>query len=269
MPKSKNAKYSVPNLERALKILELLSKNSAGLTTAQICEKLKYPRNSVFRITSTLQNNEYLIRNEETKEFQLTLKLLNMGYAAIGDETLIEKALPMMKELRDKIGETVPLGILHGDEGIVIEEVPGAHSFRFVLEPGKKFNLHTAAPAKAILAFLPNADLESKISKIKFEKFTDRTITNLNDYKICLDKVRNCGYAIDYAEEIEGMHCISAPIFNRKGFPIAAIWITGPSRRISSTDFDKIGEEVKKHAKSISKSFGYGLINGVQNDSKK
>ena len=254
---SDNSKYHVPNLERALKIIELLAEHPEGLTVTHITDDLKIPRNSVFRITATLMDNGYISRDEDTKVFQLSQKLLNLGYAAIGEQSLIEKSLSNMRALRDKFGETVPLGILHGAEGIVIEEVPGTHSFRFVLEPGRKFHLHTSAPAKAIMAFLPEEEREELITKINFEKYNERTIISPFAYRQYLTEVYQKGYAIDQAEEIEGMHCVGAPIFNQQGYPIAAIWISGPSMRLETSQLDRIGTEVKKYADNISKSLGY------------
>jgi len=253
----KNSKYHVPNLERALVIIELIAEHPEGLTISQITEHLNFPRNSIFRITTTLQNYGYLIRDEETKVFHLSPKLLMLGYSGLSEQTLVEKSLVVMRSLRDRFKETVPLGILHGNEGLVIEEVPGTYSFRFVLEPGKHFHLHTAAPGKAMVAFIPDEERESLINQIEFKKFNEYTITDKETYRKELEKVRRLGYAVDRAEEIEGMHCISAPIFNRHGYPIAAIWITGPSIRITEKDFPIIGEEVKKHAAYISKSLGY------------
>jgi IclR family acetate operon transcriptional repressor len=74
--KSDNSKYHVPNLERALAIMEHLSQHPAGLTASEISEQLKIPRNSIFRITSTLVDTHYLIRDEVTKKYQLSQKLL-------------------------------------------------------------------------------------------------------------------------------------------------------------------------------------------------
>lgn len=255
--KSSLSNYHVPNLTRALRIMELLSEKPTGLTTAQITEILKIPRNSIFRITSTLLENGYLVRDDEIKSFQLSQKLLTMGYAALSEESLIEKSLSQMRELRDKYKETIPLGIMHGGEGLVIEEVPGLHSFRYVLEPGRRFRLHTAAPGKAMVAFLPENEREALLKNIKFIPFSKRTIKSESDYRKVLKKVEKDGYAIDHAEEIEGMHCIGAPIFNRTGYPIAAIWITGPSHRIKENDFAAIGKSVKKACDKISRSFGY------------
>ena len=253
----KNSKYHVPNLERALTIIELIAEHPEGLNITQITERLNFPRNSVFRITTTLQNYGYLIRDEATKVFHLSQKLLVLGYSGLSEQTLVEKSLVVMRSLRDCFKETVPLGILQGNEGLVIEEVPGTYPFRFVLEPGKRFHLHTAAPGKAMVAFLPGEKRESLLNQIELKKFNERTITDKETYRKVLEEVRRLGYAVDRAEEIEGMHCIGAPIFNRHGYPIAAIWITGPSIRITEKDFPIIGEEVKKHAAYISKSLGY------------
>ncbi|MDQ7817990.1 MAG: IclR family transcriptional regulator [Melioribacteraceae bacterium] len=255
--KSDNSKYHVPNLERALTIMEHLSQHPAGLTASEISEQLKIPRNSIFRITSTLVDTNYLIRDDETKKYQLSQKLLTMGYSALGEQTLIEKALPVMRELRDELGETVPLGILHGNEGLIVEEVPGKHSFRFVLEPGRKFHLHTSAPAKSIIAFLKEDEKNKIISTIEFQKYNERTILSAPEYKKHLLTVQQKGFGIDYAEEIEGMICIAAPIFNYKGYPFASIWISGPSFRIKEKDFDKIGNKVIKYADRISRSLGF------------
>lgn len=252
-----NSKYHVPNLERALEILELLSKNAQGLTINEIATMLNFPRNSVYRITSTLNASGFLNRDEETKTFHLSLKLLSVGIKALSDPPLVEQSLPVMHKLQEKYKETVPLGILRGNMGVVLEEVAGSHLFRYVLEPGKLFHLHTSAPGKAIMAHLPDHEREELVRKIIYQKFNSRTIDNpVRLYKV-LEDVRINGYAVDHAEEIEGMHCIGAPIFNRKGYPIAAIWITGPSMRIKQEDFHNIGLDIKHHANLISKRLAY------------
>lgn len=252
-----NDKYHVPNLARALRIFELLSEQPEGLNSSQITTNLKIPRNSVFRITQTLLEHGYLIRDDETKAFQLSQKLLTLGYAALSDQTLIEKSIGVMRKLRNQFMETVPLGILHGTEGLVVEEVQGLHSFRFVLEPGRKFHLHTAAPGKAMLAFLPEEEREDILKQIKFKKYSDKTIIDKDNFRKELKKIRKKGYAVDHAEEIQGMHCVGAPIFNRKGYPIAAIWITGPAQRVLEKDFPVIGEALKKGTMRISLSLGF------------
>ncbi len=263
-----SSKYHVPNLERALSIIELLAEHPEGLSISEITDYLEYPRNSIFRITSTLLDNDYLIRDEETKVFQLSLKLLTLGHAAISEQNLVDKSLHVMRHLRDIYKETVPLGILSDTEGITIEEVQGTHPFRFVLEPGKRFHLHTSAPGKAMVAYLPDNEREELLDKIDYIQFNERTITNKEDYRRVLEAVREKGYSTDCVEETEGMNCVGAPIFNRKGYPVAAIWITGPASRLKKSDFDKIGKDVRKHADKISAELGYRNDLTLQNPAK-
>lgn len=261
---SSDSSHHVPNLERALSVFELLNRYPRGLSISDVAEKLKIPRNSAHRIMMTLYERGYLMREDDTKDFRLTKKLLVIGYGALSEKNLVEYALGSMRELRDETMETVPLGVLNNGNGIVIEQVSGLHMFKYVLEAGKLFHLHTAAPAKAILAFLPENEQNKTIEKMSFEKFNPRTIADPETYKEVLAITRQNGFSIDRGEEYEGMHCIGAPIFDQHGYPIAAIWITGPSDRIRKENFDNLGRRVKFYANQISRKFGYGINNELQ-----
>jgi len=257
--KASASKYSVPNVERTLKIFDLLSDSPQGLSISEISRELNFPRNSVFRVMSTLDNFGYVNKDDESKSFTLSLKLLQQGIKALSDMPIVEKAIPEMHSLQKIYKETVPLGILRGNMGVIIEEVVGTHLFKYVLEPGKLFHLHTSAPGKAILAYLPDDEREKLLKSITYSRFNKRTITNPDKLRKKLKHVKKQGYSIDHAEEVDGMHCLGAPIFNRRGYPIAAIWLTGPSMRINEEDFDKIGKDVRRHSDRISKSLGYNL----------
>jgi len=95
---------------------------------------------------------------------------------------------------------------------------------------------------------------------MKLEKFNERTLTAKNRFKKELERVRACGYALDHAEQLDGVHCVGAPVLNQHGYPIAAIWITGPRDRIPETSFEALGREVLSHANRISERFGYNLL---------
>ncbi|MEN9592970.1 MAG: hypothetical protein RJA21_1444, partial [Gemmatimonadota bacterium] len=54
--------------------------------------------------------------------------------------------------------------------------------------------------------------------------------------------------------------CVGAPIFNHRGHPIAAIWVTGPSYRFPESAFDRIGRKVVNAATTISRRFGHDIL---------
>ncbi|UDQ97980.1 IclR family transcriptional regulator [Lentisphaerota bacterium WC36G] len=260
MSNQEKSKYHVPNLERALKIIELLADHHHGMSSSDIASTLEIPVNSAFRITMTLYNNGYLERCETSKKFSLSRKLLSIGYTACGEGSLIELSIDVMRELRDKVKETVLVGSILDNQGVVVENLTGLHPFSFVARVGTRFNLHTAAPGKAIMAYLPERELNGLLDSFSFEKFNERTITSKAGFIKELDFVKEHGYGIDRAEEFDNCHCIAAPIFNHGGHPIAAIWVTGPASRLKESNFEQLGKQVIEAAEKISKKMGYKVF---------
>jgi DNA-binding IclR family transcriptional regulator len=250
--KTNRSKYHVTNLERALKVFELLAEYPKGLTSSDISKFLNVSRNSIFRIVSTLVDYDYLIRSEETRTYRLSIKLVSVGIKSHTSSSLVEHGLPVMHQLQAKYKETVPLGVISGVKGIVLEKVEGSHSFRYVLDVGKLWNLHTSAPGKAMMAYLPMQERRKLVQRLDYSVFNERTISSPEKMMEALEDVRKKGYAWDMAEETEGMHCVGAPIFDHRHRPIAAIWITGPSSRIRSENMDEIGADIRQHADVIS-----------------
>jgi DNA-binding IclR family transcriptional regulator len=243
--------YHVPNLKRALLVLELLSENRDGMSLSGIAETLSVPKNSIFRITATLLASGYILRNHD-KKFVLTRKLLAIGSSAISEYSLVEKSFDIMCQLRDLLQETVLIGTIAQNEFIVMEQAAGKHPFKFMLDPGSRVSLHTAAPAKAIMAYLPEKQIEQLLHVMDFKPFNQRTITNPARFRVALEEVRKQGYAIDQAEELDGVYCIGAPIFDRYNQPVASIWTTRPGDRFPESMFETLGHQIRKFADKIS-----------------
>jgi DNA-binding IclR family transcriptional regulator len=254
--KPDGSKYHVPNLERALTILEHMAGLSQGISMAELAKCLGYPNNSVFRIVSTLENKGYLRRDSASKEYTLSQKLLSLGYQAFGESSLIERSFDVMRHLRDVSKETVLLGSLLEAEGVVLEQVISPQPIKFTVSPGTRFNLHTAAPAKAMLAYMSDEERDHHLKDYHFAAYTPHTISTRTAYLEELNKVRQLGYAVDDEEEIEGVLCIGAPIMDFKGLPQAAIWITGPKYRMIKRSMDEFGRLVQEQATRISRRLG-------------
>ncbi|MFA6294537.1 MAG: IclR family transcriptional regulator [Victivallales bacterium] len=255
--KNSRSRYQVPNLERALSIMEHLASRPECSTMAEIARTLKYPNNSVFRIVSTLEDLGYLAKETEGNNYSLTRKLLSLGYQALIESSLIEKSLDVLRSMRDDTGETALIGALLEGEGVVLEQILSREAVKFMVTPGARFNLHTAAPGKAILAFLDEKERERQIALIKFKKFNSQTITSAECFREELQNVRKSGFATDLGEEASGIICAAAPVFDYRGSPVASIWITGPEFRLKKKGFDKICKIVESRASCLSERMGY------------
>lgn len=255
----KNSRYKVPNLERALVIMEYLLDCPGGQTITEITDKLGLSKNSVFRITMTLLGHGYIVRDEQ-KRFSLSKKLLLMGCRSISENSFIEQALDVMRLCRDEIKESIFIGTLIENEGVVIEQVLGSHPFKFSIDSGHRMPLHSSAPCKAMLAYLPESEQNRLLKGYRFKRFNENTILTRKDFDLELQQVKIQGYALDSAEQVHGAHCIGAPIFNQYGYPIAAIWSTGPSDRLPTSQIPVAGKIIRGYADLISRRMGHEAL---------
>lgn len=253
------SEYHVPNLERALLMLELLSKHPKGLTQKQIIDQLEVSKNSVYRIAATLTNYGYIRRDPATSLYCLTRKMMIQGCTAMGDQDLVMRAMDVMQKLRDEVNASVLLGVLEGVEGVILSQAVGGCPFKFSVDLGMRFQLHCSAPGKALLAFLPEAECEELLGRIPLTRYNERTLCTRTALRAEFARIRECGYAVDRAEQFEGCHCVGSVVRDHNNYPIAMVWATGPSVNLTEDRFEEVGHAVVEHVARISKRFGHGL----------
>jgi DNA-binding IclR family transcriptional regulator len=254
------AAQTVPILDRALTILEHLRANPRGLGVSDIAHQLEFPKNSVYRILFTLAARDYVRRDEDSKRYMLSRKLFSMAYHGPDERSLMENALDVMRALRDAVKETVVLSVLSDDESLIIEQMPGLFSFRFVIDPGTRLSIHASSHGKVTLAYMRDEESEALLGRLKLTQYTKQTITKLVRMREELRRIRERGYALDLAEGGEGVRCVSAPILRQDGTVVAALTTTGPAFRMPDEQLDDMGRVVRTHADRISARLGHGLV---------
>ncbi|MBI1373611.1 MAG: helix-turn-helix domain-containing protein [Phycisphaera sp.] len=225
-------------------VLEYLATHNRSATITELAERLDYPTASVFRITAALEDMGYLSRDPATKAYALTNQFLLLGQPQGRDRGLVEAALPAMRAVRKKTGETTQLCCLVDRDVVILEQLLATHPFKYSVDLGARCPVYSCAPGKAMVAFMPDDAREELIGRLRFKKFTENTITTREAFRRELDEIRACGYAIDRAEGLEGIRCIAAPIRDRHGLPVGSITIAGPSARIREADDTRIGKIV-------------------------
>jgi DNA-binding IclR family transcriptional regulator len=240
-----------PSVDRALEILERLGESPSGLSLSELAAALGYPKNAVFRITNTLRDRGYLVRDERTLKFLLTEKLLRISQPRVEKKGLIELAIDAMRELRDASKETVQIGRRFGPEGVILEQVEGLYPLRISVDAGLRFPLYNNAPGKLLLAYMPVGERSEMIRRLDLPPCTSRTIIDRRELARECDRIRELGYSIDYAEADEGIHCVAGPIFDRQGDLVATVWVSAPSRRLPKASFAETGLLVRAAADKI------------------
>ncbi len=256
-----NDRYNIPSLQKAMRVLEYLAGHPDGRTIREIMNDLGMAKTGVYRIVTTLANLEYLVCERNTGTYKLTRKLLALGNSAICSENILEHALDEMYDLRDECTETVQLNTIVGHQGVILEFIPALHPIRLMIDPGTRFELHASAPGKVLLAYLPGQERDAIMRAMEFQKYQKNTISSRTRFRRELATVRECGYGVDRGESaVAGVMCVSAPIFDRRDYPVAALTITAPSLRMTEADLPRVAKMAIPRAQRISKRLGHNLV---------
>src|SRR5260370_34059473 len=204
-------------VERALTMLEAVAQESEGIRNVEISRKLKIPKSSASYILRKVETQGYLTRDAESGKYRVGLKILSLSRGALGGRDVRGVALPIMRHLTHQTGLTCHLAVLDGPEAVSIEKVEPEGFIRMDTWVGRRMRVHATSVGKALVAYIPQEQLEQTLRKIGMEKRTPKTISPLPRLLKELEKVRTQGYAVDDEENNLGARCLGAPIFDERG----------------------------------------------------
>jgi IclR family KDG regulon transcriptional repressor len=253
---SKNRRV-IAAVQNALNILNLFDEAHPELGNTEIAKILHMDPGTVAGQVYTLKLNKYLDQNPVNHKYRLGLKLVERAHVLLNQLDLRKIVAPYLEELRDWCGESVNLAIIDNQEVVYIERLFGYHALGIRSELGKRAPIHSTALGKAIAANLPARELAQILDGYEFSAVTERTITNLAAFEEELLKVRASGFGVDDEENEVGGRCVSAPVFNHTGFPIAAISLTCPVQRLPVEKVPEFGARVVQVANRISHDIGF------------
>jgi DNA-binding IclR family transcriptional regulator len=253
--KDKSPYYRVKSVEKALKILEVISqKNEVGLT--ELSQILKLTKTNIHRLLLTLAENGFVIPNRDGSSYMLSLKLFILGGSVNQSSVLIQVASPSLKKLSALSRETINLGILYNDEVLYLDKIVSSEYLRIDTPIAKTDPANATALGKCLLSCLSREECESYISRnTPLKSFTKNTITDPLKLLWEIDEVKKNCYAIDREESIDGVRCIASPIRDVNGKGVVAVSITGPSVRMTENKIRKLIGPLLSTAKDISADY--------------
>lgn len=245
-------------VERAFSMLEIIAQSSGGVSNGEISRKLGIPKSSASYILRTLESRGYLSREAETGKYRVGLKILSLSRGALGGRDVRAIALPAMRRLSEQTGLTCHLAVLDGTDAVYIEKVESEGFIRMDTWVGRRMRIHATSVGKAIIAHIPQADVEQLLDRIGgMEKRTPKTITTRPRLFKELEKVLAQGFAIDDEENNLGARCVAAPVFNEGGAIEASLGLSGTTQQVSPQTLPSILEALKDAARQISMGMGH------------
>jgi DNA-binding IclR family transcriptional regulator len=246
----------IGSVQRAIDILDLFDESHLELGTTEIAQALDLPKSTAAGLILTLDQNGYLEQNQATRKYRLGYKLAERAGILLSQFDLRQIAAPALEALRNLCNESINLAIRDGAYVVYIERMYGTSMLGMRSEIGKRERIHSTALGKAILSTLPEEELKEFISTANFIAVTPRTITSPAAFLSELQKTCQRGFAIDDEENELGGRCVAAPIFDYRGYAVAAVSISVPIQRFPVEKIEDYGRWVKDTAGEISRKLG-------------
>ena len=254
MPSKGNKYYFVASLAKGLRVLELLAAN--GETSASgIATQLNTSRAASHRFLSTLRDLGYVEKTEEGR-FRLSFKILELGMKKLEGFEIRHTVHPHMQEIALAFGETVNLGHWDGAAIVHLDKINSTEILRLDVGMGAAAPAYCTGLGKAVLAFLPDGEIDAYLESVALVEMSPKTITTPEKLKADIARIRQRGYAVDDEELSLGLRCVAAPVFDYTGMPTYALSVSGPTQRMTEEKIEAIQSKLVPICRQISRQLG-------------
>jgi DNA-binding IclR family transcriptional regulator len=244
-------------VDRALDILDLFNEQAAELGIAEIGEATGLHKSTAAGLVYTLEARGYLAQNPANRKYRLGPRLVERATVFLNQVEVRQVAQSHLKELLQRVNESLNLGIRDGSEVIYIERLSSSKTLGMRAGIGMRAPCYCTALGKALLAALPEAEARAILERSDRQAHTPHTLTRLADLLADLAETRRRGFSLDDEENETGGRCVAAPVFDHTGAAVAAVSISAPTQRFPSEQVPAYGQLIRATALAISRELGY------------
>jgi DNA-binding IclR family transcriptional regulator len=209
-------------LDKAVEILDVLAAGPKAL--APLAAATGLPRATAHRLAVALEVHG-LVERDAAGRFTLGARLIVLARAAgPGGRTLADVALPVLRALRDRTGESTQLYVVSGGQRVCVASLESPHGLRTMVAVGAALPMDRGSAARALTG---HPDLGRR------------------------------GWVQSVEERESGVASVSAPV-RVGGEIVAAVSVSGPLGRTSRQPGRRYGEAVADAARAVERALGAG-----------
>jgi IclR family transcriptional regulator, acetate operon repressor len=235
-------------VERVAALLGAFSVTDTGVPVASLARRVGLPRSTTHRLVDQLVAVGLLER--DGSRVHLGLPLFELGQLVPRQRTLRSAVSPYLHDLRDATRHTANLAIIDGPDMIYLDRVSWRTASSLPFRPGGRHAAHATAMGKAIMAHLPEQEVD-RMCQGGLASMTPHTITTREALEEQLAECRATGIAYDRGETQAAVFCVGSPFFDRAGRVLGAISVTGV---VGPADIARCGPAVRNAALNLSRA---------------
>ncbi len=246
------------SVANAIALLKAFSDEESELGVSALARRLHLAKSTAHRLASTLARAGMLEQDEKTGRYRLGVAIFELGSLVRRKIDISFEAKPWLMALREQTDEAVNLSILDHGGVVCVNFLESKKLNRICSSVGLRKPVHCTAEGKALIAFQSPAVIE-RVIDTELERRTQRTVVSPAALKAEFAAISARGYATEEEEYEMGVRGIAAPVRDDSGVPVAAVGITGPTRRLTKARLAVLARDVDAVAKAISVRLGHRL----------
>lgn len=236
-------------------LIEAMAAIGEPVALSELARRVGMPKPRVFRFLRTLLAMGYVLQDEATGRYRLSLKLFHLGQAIADQTMLLTEARPLMVQLRNATRQTTTLSVVEAEGMRIMDIVRADTPVQIVTRPGSVLDFHSSAQGRLALAYGPAERLDAALSK-PLTAWTPATQTDPARLRGIVADVRKAGWADAPEQTLVGINALAAPIFDASNQMIATVTIAGPLNALTSPPDRALVDAVRRTGRTISTNLG-------------
>lgn len=244
-------KASSGTVRKALKVLDQVADFERPVRLGEIIESSEFPKGTVYRMLQTLRAEGLLTYDEFKQTYSLGYRLVRMAHTAWSQFSLAPIARLHIDALSESVGETIHVAQLASAQVLYVDKRNAKRPVEMFSQAGKVGPAYCTGVGKAMLAYLPEAEINSALDQQSYHAFTPKTVTSRKQLSAVLAQIKEQGFAFDDEEHEPGIICVAVPILTLTGSVLGALSITSTTNKTSLEELEQLVPKMRETAAKI------------------
>jgi IclR family transcriptional regulator, acetate operon repressor len=219
----------------------------------EIAVRVGLHKSSVSRILATLEKEQVVERDPQSRKYRLGLGLLSIAGSLLADLDVRRAALPVLRELSETTRETTALVVWSGSQAVTVEQVPSPQQIKHTNPLGTRYSARENASVQVFLAELTPRELARCLDPVNGWV---GGAASLETVRAELAGVLARGYALNYGLTSADEVGVASPVRDHRGGIVGAVLVAAPAYRVTRPAAARLGELALEAAGEVSRRLG-------------
>lgn len=227
----------VQALARGVRVMEAFAAANAPLSLAEIARRAGVDRSAAQRIAHTLRKAGWLMPGEGGRGLRPGPAFLMRTYDALRLDPLLQRASPVLIELRRAVRERVDLSLFDGQRMIYALRMQSKRETFFATLVGHSVPTAQTSGGWAVLAAMPEDEASALVDAAPLDTITPFTLRDRAAIQAEIAQARARGHALALQQIQIGEIALGVALRDAAGRPLGAVHVAGSLSEWAPEDF--------------------------------